>query len=290
MYIKDSLYKIKSYTYLFIIGIIFFSCSKEKFEAKIPAYISVPSITLTTDYATEGSASANITDAWVYINDDLVGVYELPAKFPVLKEGNVNIKVFAGIKDNGISASRTRYFLYDPHEVKMNLVPGETYEIAANVRYNAGVNFTWLEDFEGASSSFLYHTNSDTVFNRQASVVKEGQFSGQMFLENEMNFFEATSIPYTSIPMGGTVYLEMDFITNENVFVGVYLDDEQFSFITLNTTEDWRKIYINLKDAIRNRINASEVKIYIGIKEEGTTVFKTENPEFYIDNIKLVHY
>jgi hypothetical protein len=261
-------------------------------EATIPAYISVPSITLTTDYATEGSASSNITDAWVFVNDDLVGVYELPAKFPVLKEGDVSVKVFAGIRDNGISASRARYLLYDPHIEQVSLIPGETVEIAANVAYNAGVKFTWLEDFEGASSSFLYNSFSDTVFNKQSITVKEGQSSGQIYLEEEMNFFEATSIPYTSIPMGGTVYLEMDFITNENIFIGVYLDDEQFSYIALNTTDtdEWRKIYINLKDAIRNRINANEVKIYIGLKEEGTTFFMNDNPEAYIDNIKLVHY
>lgn len=290
MYIKDNLYKIKFYSSLFVIAIIFGSCSKEKMEATIPAYISVPSITLTTDYATEGSSSSNITDAWVFVNDDLVGVYELPAKFPVLKEGNVSIKIFAGIRDNGISASRARYLLYDPHVEQLNLIPGDTVDITANVRYNSATKFTWLEDFEGASTSFLYHANSDTVFKKQTSVLKEGQFSGQAYLDDDMNFFEATSIPFTTIPMGGTVYLEMDFITTENLFVGVYLDDEQFAYITLNVTDDWKKIYINLKEVIRNRINASEVKVFIGIKEEGSSVFREVNPKVYVDNIKLVHF
>lgn len=290
MYIKDKLYKLKRYSFLFIIGILFFSCSKEKYEAKIPAYISIPSITLSTDYATEGAASSNITDAWVFVNDDLVGVYELPAKFPVLKEGDFTIKVFAGIKDNGIAASRTRYLMYDPHVEQIRLTPSDTVEIVANVKYNSEVKFTWLENFEKASTSFLYHDNSDTIFNKQAAVVKDGIYSGQIYLEDEMDFFEATSIPFSNIPLGGTVYLEMDFKTNELLFVGLYLDDEQYSHITLTPTDDWKKIYINLKETTKKKRNASELKVYIGLKEEGNVIFYTSQPEIYIDNIKLVHY
>ena len=282
--------KLKFHIFLFLIGIISFSCSKEDFEAQIPAYISIPSINLITDSSLEGSASSNITDAWVFVNDDLVGVYELPATFPVLKEGDFTVKVFAGIRDNGIAASRTRYLLYDAHKEQVNLVVGDTVEIFANVRYNAGAKFAWLEDFEGTSSSFIYNTASDTVFNIQNDVTKEGQFSGQIVMEDEMNFFEATSIPLTSLPSGGTLYLEMDFMNNENIVVGVYLDDEQFAHITLNTSSGWKKIYINLQDAMRNKTNTSEVKIFIGMKEENETVFKTSRPEAYIDNIKLLHY
>ena len=290
MHIQDILYKIKFYSFLFLIGIILFSCSKEKFEAKIPSYISIPSITLATDYASEGSASSKITDAWVYINDDLVGVYELPANFPVLKDSLVTVKVYAGIRDNGIAASRARYLMYDPHLEQVNLIPGETIEITANIIYNAEAKFSWLEDFEGASTSFLYTAGSDTIFNRQSVTLKEGNFSGQVYLENEMNFFEAISVPFNDLPIGETVYLELDFITNENIIVGVYLDGEQFAFITLNVSSDWNKICINLKDVLKSKTNSSEVKVFIGLKEEGGTVFKTDKPEVYIDNVKLVHY
>lgn len=290
MYIKDNLYNLKLYSFLLLIGVIFFSCSKKDYEATIPSYISIPSIALTTDYATEGSTSANITDAWVYVNDDLVGIYELPASFPILKEGNVSVKVYAGIKDNGISASRARYLMYDPHVEKIDLIVGDTAEIIANVQYSEDVKFAWLEDFEGASTSFLYHANSDTIFNKQSSTLKEGLFSGQVFLEDEMDFFEATSLPYNSIPIGGSLYLEMDFKINENIVVGVYLDGEQFAHITLNANTEWKKTYLNLKEIIKAKTNSSEVKIFIGLKEEGTTVFSTSQPEIYLDNIKLVHF
>ena len=255
----------------------------------MPAYISIPSISLTTDYNTEGSASSKITDAWVYINDDLVGVYELPAKFPLLKEGNVSVKVFAGIRDNGISASRVRYLMYDPHVENVNLIVGDTAEITASVAYNSAVNFVWLEDFEGASISFDRVADSDTAIFKQSVVLKEGISSGQVFLNDGMNFFEATSDPFNSNLLIGNTYLELDFKTNENVIIGVYLDDEQFAHITLNPTEDWKKIYLNLKDVINSKTNTSLIKIFIGLKEGSGITFNTSNPQVYIDNIKLVH-
>jgi len=284
------LYYLRVYSYLFIIGITFFSCSKENYEAKIPAYISINQIILSTNLVTEGSSSSNITDAWVYIDNDLVGVFELPAKFPVLKEGSANLKVFAGIKDNGINNPRTRYLLYAPYEEQLNLVKGETLEINPAVSYASGVNFAWLEDFENASLSFLYSSGSDTIINKQSTDIKEGAFSGQVFLDANMDFFEATSSTFTTIPHNASpVYFELDFKTNEPLVVGIYIDTGQFAWMTLNTTNTWKKIYINLTDVINTNPPSTELKVFFGIKSTAENPFGVTNPEIFIDNLKLVH-
>ncbi len=257
----------------------------------MPVYISIDSITLTTNYANEGSASSNITDAWVFVNDDLVGVYELPATFPVLKEGNVEVKVYGGIKDNGISASRARYALYDPHVEQVNLVKGETIKITPSISYNPDVKFSWLEDFENASLSFLYTSGSDTTINKQSTTVKEGNYSGLIYLEDHMDFFEATSIAYSNLPRSGVpVYFEMDFKTNEPLLVGIYHNQDAFAIVTLNTTDEWKKIYINLTEMISSRQSASDVKVFFGMLDSSSDPFLTSNPQIYIDNLKLVHY
>ena len=68
-----------------------------------PAYIKINDIEL------NNSSTDKITDAWVYIENQLQGVYELPAKFPVLETGVKEIRIKAGIKNNGISSSRVFY-------------------------------------------------------------------------------------------------------------------------------------------------------------------------------------
>ncbi len=285
------LHYIKNYILLLFVGIIFSTCSKEKFEAQVPTYITINDISLSTNYATEGSSSENITDAWVYVNDELMGVYEMPATFPVLVEGNVELKVFAGIKDNGIAASRARYLMFDPYVESVKLVPGETIEIEPSVNYNSGVNFRWLEDFENASLSFLYHQLSDTIFFKNTSNRKEGDFSGKAYLESGMNFFEATSVAFSNVPRSLTpIYLELDFKTNEPLLIGIYHDNDQYGVIRLNTTTEWKKIYINLTDVVSSKQSATAIKVFFGIQETASNPFITDNPEIHIDNIKLLHY
>jgi len=285
------LHYIKNYILLLFIGIIFSTCSKDNYEADVPAYVTINDIGFSTNYAQEGSASENITDAWVYANDDLVGVFELPATFPVLKKGNIELKVYAGIKDNGIAASRARYTMYDPYIENVNLVAGETIEVAPSVTYNSGVKFRWLEDFENASLSFLYHTYSDTILFKNNTNVKEGNYSGKALLDANMDFFEATSTPFSNIPRSlSSVYLELDFKTNEPVLVGIYHNDDQYGVVRLNIATEWKKIYINLTEVVSSKQTATDIKIFFGIQEFANDPFLTDNPEIHLDNIKLLHY
>ena len=80
----------------------------------MPAYIKIDTIKLDTYYPEQGSKSANITDAWVYVNDNLVGVFELPALLPVLHRGPNKLQIYPGIKLNGISSTRVPYPFYQP--------------------------------------------------------------------------------------------------------------------------------------------------------------------------------
>ena len=79
-----------------------------------PSYIHIDSISLTTDYTAYGTASHKITDAWVYVDNELIGAFELPANVPVLKSGVHNINIRPGIKLNGIAATRSYYPFFNP--------------------------------------------------------------------------------------------------------------------------------------------------------------------------------
>ena len=74
------------------------SCNKFKGDQTIPAYIRIDSIYVYTDYENQGAPTSNITDAWVYINNEAIGAYELPAVFPVLAKGLTEVRVDEGAK------------------------------------------------------------------------------------------------------------------------------------------------------------------------------------------------
>lgn len=166
------------------------SCSKDSFEAKVPAYISIDKFTVTSNYAVHGSNSSNITDVWVYVNDDLIGTYELPARFPVLKEGTHSVKFYAGIKDNGVSGLRERYLFYTPHEEQLTFEKGKEIKVEPQVTYISSTQTAWLEDFESPATSFTYTTGSDTIINKTTISVFEGNASGQVYLQAHMDFLK----------------------------------------------------------------------------------------------------
>ena len=59
----------------------------------------------------EGELTESITNAKVYVNDDLLGIFEVPFRIPVLKSGSCNVKVYPVVVNNGISATKN-YILF----------------------------------------------------------------------------------------------------------------------------------------------------------------------------------
>ena len=96
---------LRYFCFLCILFITATSCEKFSGDQTIPAYLGIDSIYLSTDYNSEGTASQRITDAWVYVDDEFLGAFELPARLPVLKSHCFQLQKLAltygqqGLKD-----------------------------------------------------------------------------------------------------------------------------------------------------------------------------------------------
>lgn len=271
----------KKYILLLFFLTTVFSCSKEDLEAEIPSYIQINPFTFSTT-ASQGSSSHNITDAWVYIDNDLAGIFELPARFPVLKDGVHKIDIYPGIKENGIAERRSKYLFYNEYSTTVTLEKSKTTVINPSSSYKSGVTFYWMEDFETASLPFSYSTVSDTVVYKSTSAF-EGYYSGIVTMIPGNDFFECMTPAFSDIPRSKTVFLELNFTTNQPVLVGLYADSEQIGVFYLNTTSSWKKIYLNFTEPIKTRSYASQYKIFFGMES------KVDYPTFMFDNLKIVH-
>jgi len=83
----------------------------------------------------EGELSQSLTEAWVYINDQCVGVFELPVKIPLLKSGAVDVKVYPGIRVNGIAATKKIYPFCSVYNTNLTLTQNQTVSIAPVTKY-----------------------------------------------------------------------------------------------------------------------------------------------------------
>ena len=147
----------KKITYL-LIAIVLSSCQKEDTDG-IPTYLKINNINFD-----EGNTTSNITDAWVYINGRFLGVYELPAKFPILEHGNTDIKVYAGIKINGIASDRAIYPFYLADTLNKMLAINSTTEIAPSVNIKGNIDGQY-DDFDLEGYSFNFDSRFQVLTN-----------------------------------------------------------------------------------------------------------------------------
>lgn len=267
------------------------SCEKFSGDQSIPAYISIDSIFLVTDYSTQGSASHRVTDVWVYVDNEFLGAYEMPARFPVLQQGKKKILIYPGIKKNGIAATRASYLFYGPIEKEGVLTPDSTLRLGRlQATYLSSTRFVWREDFEDVALSIDTTSRSSawiTLTNTPDSTY-EGVHSARVVLDNDHDFFEAQCRDEYKIP-NSPVWLEMNYKISNSLVIGVVLYASstlyQVPVITLNPTAgQWKKIYIDLTNSLQAYNGMLSYRVYMGtFKDPGL-----DQAVLLLDNIKIV--
>ena len=315
MYRKFTLY---AFFVLAVFAVTFSSCRKFEGSQTIPAYIHIESIVVDslTDYFTYGATTSKITDAWVYVDDDPVGCFELPATFPVLKHGPHKVTVYGGIMSNGIAAARASYPFYKPQIYEsLNLVEDSIINLQPVLNYypiGGGVEKGWMEDFETANT-LLPVAGSDTSIIRingsEAWHSPNSFYSGKIVLPpDSLDFTVATADEY-SFHTGYLQYcmVEMDYNCNDAFFVGVmYYKNYQLVKHPLlriqptDTVNDmpqrWNKIYVNIGPIMNENVTASYFKIYFTsdlsvapVYGEPDYVQANKQRYYYFDNLKLFY-
>ena len=286
------------YRHLLWIFLILPGCNIINPDEDVPCYIKVDSFTFSpspTINEMGSSSSTKIRDVWVYVDFEFQGAYELPVRFPVLKTGVHQVTLSPGIILNGISSTRSPYPFYNAYTQEINLPANGELKMDPVVSYFDSVKCHFCEDFEGVGFSFTSTSTSDTVMYQLPAGdpnVKEGTGSGVVYLDSSNTRFEITSTSSYDLPgSGAAVYLEMDYKINQSMIAGLLLNipgapAQQVAVITLNPTETWNKIYVQLGYTVTAYPNAESFQIFFGAIKSNVV----PKAEFYLDNIKVVSF
>ena len=290
------------------------SCRKFENGIEVPSYIHIDSISVDCDYYAFGANTSNISDAWVYVDDQIVGCYELPATFPVLKKGPHKVSVYGGIKVDGRSGARAPYSFYAPMVYSnLNLVQDSVVNLNPVLNYyeiGKGTNVGWMEDFE-QGSTLVKTSDSDTSLFRvgfpeswQGDVL-HSSYSGKVVLPpDSLHFTLANSDPLYDLPTNSNpVLLELDYKCNAAFTVGLlYYKDfklTEWPLVTVTPTDSinevpqrWNKIYVNLGPTLVEYRNAEYFKVYVTshvYKGTATEYIPDRTRYYYFDNMKLFY-
>ncbi len=273
-------------------GMFFSACSWFDKDVEIPSYIRIESFEFQA-LPGEGTSSHNIVDAWVFVDGQKIGAFQLPATIPVLASGNSELIVFPGIELNGTAATRAVYTFYSQYSVTTNLIPDSVIEISPQSTYIENLKFEFIEDFESVGVVFEKTSRSDTILNKidDSTHVFEGDYCGEIFIDAERDFFEVTSIDSYELPQGGGfTFVELNCKNTIPFTVGVFANEYTFStqhpIVVVTPSDKWKKIYVNLTPTVSRLQSAIDFNVFItAYLEEGTA-----EGQIWIENIKLIHY
>lgn len=265
-------------------------------EEQVPAYLEINEFSLSTQAGSQGSADERITEVWVFVDGVFLGMYDLPALVPVLKAGPTEIRVEAGIRDNGIASFPDIYPFYEPYKVNLDLKANETSTINPTTTYISEAKFAFIEDFEDTRPRvFTEILNGTTEIERTQDDVFEGNYSGRFSLtrENQPVLEIASSALLSGLLENGVyVYLEVNYKADAPVvwgFVGepdpiagpIGYYDPGFS-----AKGEWNKIYFNLAQLLFDtQLDEYQIGFQAFLLEESP-----DSSTILLDNIKLVHF
>ena len=267
----------------------------------IPAFIEVDSFQLTTNPDTQGSNGHQINDVWAFVGGEALGVFELPARIPVLEMGEQTITLFAGIRENGLRSTPVIYPFYDRYETVVNLVPEQTIVLSPIITYDSQNSiFEVIEDFENGNSALRSTTPDALGRTTEETQTLEGA-AGQISLTTNTSIELTSTATFTDLPttQGLPVYLEMDYRTNvefEVGLVGISTDPlnsfEAVSFkVILCPIAEWNKIYINFQEDLEvSQLDAYQLAFRASTEDTGCGNSNPTNPEVLLDNIKLIRF
>jgi len=283
-----------NYLRLLLPLLLFYGCNKEKLKAPDAFFIKPQSITVSTT-TLQGTGSHKITDLWYYVNNSFKGAFPTENTLPIPSSGQTQVLIYPGIKNNGISATRLAYEFYEPITIDTAIASGNTFYPNLIFKYKSAAVFKWVEDFEGFGTTsgitITKTNNSDTTFtilnkvsNPSADVFEGNRcFYFGLDANRAIGVFQSTAL--YNLPKGGApVYLELNYKCTQPFEVGVYSTTGGYTYASsVNTSPNWNKIYIHLSTAVTTNLG-SLVGLYF------RSVKQVDNPEFFIDNIKIVSY
>lgn len=267
-------------------------CEKEK--ATLPSYLSIPRINLTTTPG-QGSDSHKINYAFVYVNDQFVGGYELPATFPILTTGPATVLIEPGVQANGVSETPDVYPFYKRIEQQVDFNQGQTVSIVPTTSYKDNTQFAINESFN--SADHIFTADLDNNANTKIEITNEDAFEGnsaEIILTSDDNaIIVATDFsknPLTELPQNGTpVWLEINYKTDLPIIFGVVTIDqfgspEEFPEFGINTKTEWNKIYFDVSRFVQDTRSVG-YQIFCLSQHSGDG-----EKTILLDNIRLVYF
>jgi hypothetical protein len=271
---------------LAVLGMSMQNCNVINPQENTPTYIHIDSFSMP-------NFSHKITAVWVYYNNNPVGVFDLPATFPITATGTGKVLFAAGVPVDGQNSKMTNYPFYTIDTFTLTAQPGAIVTHQPVTNYYPKLNINPVYNFDDGITGFAKAGgNINMVTVGADSLVFEGTGSGGIFLNAVGDSSIDSTVSTFTIPAGRPAFIEFDYNTTVPFVVG--LEGTLNGLISTGPYylagvkpggNQWQKFYLNVQ-AFATTYNATSYHFYLkAVLGEGQT-----SGRMLIDNIKLVTF
>lgn len=278
-------------------GLLLLAGCKDQPE-QIPAYLKIEPFTVN---AVGGAGWQKITSVWVYVNDQFLGGYPLPATVPVLASGDAQVILFPGVNENGIKLTPALYPFLERFETKVNLKEGEITAIKPSTRYADNAIFPWSIDRGTFNTSSVVLEDRDSDTATTFVLTTDGAFDGRsvrMDVNKDHPLMQIATEQVENLPNTGDrqVWLEMHYrndVPFELWLLGSKGNSGEtgqpvFQFLP---AENWNKIYINLTEfAVALQQDKHRLYFSVALPVNANGTYDQAAGTVLFDNLRLIHF
>lgn len=280
------------------------SCNKFEGEQTVPAFVSVDAIGVTNDPNNSvsnysGCFTSNIDAVQITVRNSeenhRLGVFQLPCRVPVLRQGNYTISLQPVIKLNGIAATRSSYPFYRDIDIKDQALVADSCLALGTLSTTYETQFfrkVWEEYFEPEIPTLSL---PDTIVHRvsAADTIRSDRGCGAVYLAPDQSAATFISNEEFTVNNNSTLFLELDYWTNVPLSVGLCsrtsLNSRYDTYYAIslypNFEKGWNKIYIQL-GRLWSQYNYYK-SFHVAFQAVNNNGIEGK---VYIDNIKLTAY
>lgn len=267
---------------------------------KIPTYIRIDSFQfINPNPQVTGSSANKITSAWVYFNNQTVGVFDIPGVIPVLADGPGQIHINPGVTYSGLKNYQVTYPFFTFDSVSITPSKGQVMNYTPKTSYLNSAKFQFIEDFEVGNKFIRTNTSSTTdtsivqvVKNTNASKVFEGNGSGYIYLTTDKPNCEIINNVDFNLTQG-QAYIELNCKSSVDFSVLLEVTGSNGQIYTpyvaaFKAKEDWNKFYVGLQSILDTYSTYKPKSYRVMIK----TALPAEQSNGYVllDNIKVISF
>ncbi len=277
---------------LLLLILCFSSCDLVRSDEDQPIFLEIQDIELQTQPA-QGENTHKIRDAWIVANGQDVGVFELPVTVPLIDEPPIDIRVFAGVRQNGMESFPIEYPFYSSNVFTVDAAPLATVSKDLSVEYIDITNFELVEDFEVANA---FNVDLDDFEGSYADIEEDPadpeNFAGVLYADEENPVVEVgTGILFNGVDIiGRKPYLELDYKSDVPFTIGVrkFFGNvfQKEYIIVLKEKEEWNHLYLSLQEYLADS-GLQSYQILLNMDLNG---LDAEEGRVYIDNLKLIRF